>query len=402
MRRAFSGGVIVAAAAVACALAAGCRSGAVEATQGKPEAVTRQVRVAAAERGAMPRRVSVTGTLAAEEQVSLGMKVAGRLSVIEVDLGSRAVKGQVLARLVSTDFQLRVEQAQAALQQARSRLGLPEGAPDARVDPAQTSLVRQASAVLEEARLNRDRSQKLFDDQLVARSTLDAAMAAFQVAEAKYQDALEEILNRQGMLAQRRTELDIAQQQLSDAVLTAPYDGAVRERQASPGQFVASGQPVVTLVRLHPLRLRLAVPERDAAGVREGQEVHLTVEGDEKGYSGRVARLSPVISEGSRTLMVEAEVPNQNGALKPGSFATAEILTSAAQPVLFVPASSIVTFAGIEKVIMVKDGKAVEKRVHTGRRADDRVEILDGIEPGDQVVVEPGNLVAGQAVSVAG
>ena len=399
MRRSFTGGFIVAAAA-ACALAVGCRSASVEATQGKPEASSRTVRLAVAQRGAMPRLVIVTGTLAAEDQVALGMKVAGRLSVIEVDLGSRAGKGQVLARLVPTDFQLRVEQAQAALQQARSRLGLPEGAPDSQVDPEQTSLLRQARAVLDEARLNRDRSQKLFDDQLVARSTLDAAVAAFQVAEAKYQDSLEEILNRQGILAQRRSELDLARQQLSDSVLTAPFDGAVRERQASPGQFVAVGQPVVTLVRLHPLRLRLAVPERDAAGVREGQEVSLTVEGDEKVYTGRVARMSPVISEGSRTLMLEAEVPNQNGALRPGSFATAKILTSAAQQVIFVPVSSIVTFAGIEKVITVKDGKAVERRVHTGRRADDRVEILEGIEAGDQVVVEPGNLVAGQAVSV--
>src|SRR5258705_13242866 len=97
MRRAFSGGIIVAAVA-ACAMAAGCRSASVEATQGKPESSSRKVRLAAAERGAMPRLVTVTGTLAAEDQVALGMKVAGRLSAIEVDLGSRAAKGQVLAR----------------------------------------------------------------------------------------------------------------------------------------------------------------------------------------------------------------------------------------------------------------------------------------------------------------
>src|SRR5262249_42520781 len=144
---------------------------------------------------------------------------------------------------------------------------------------------------------------------------------------------------------------------------------------------------------------RLAVPEREAAGVRGGQEVRLTVEGDQRVYSGRVARLSPAIEERNRTLMVEAEIPNLDGALRPGTFASAEIVTESGQPATFVPLTSIVTFAGIEKVIVVVDGKTVEKRVRTGRRTERQVEILDGVQPGEQVVTEPGNLVGGVAVS---
>lgn len=394
-------GVIAAAAVATATLAAGCRNDpAAGTTGGGDPAASRQVRVVAAERGALPRVVTVTGTLAAEDQVALGMKVAGRLNEMEVDLGSRAVKGQALARLVSTDFQLRVQQAEAALQQARSRLGLAPDAPDDRVVPEQTPLVRQARAVLNEARLGLERAQRLMDEQLVSRAQLEAAEATFQVAEGRYQDACEEILNRRAVLAQRRTELDIARQQLKDSVLYAPFDGAVRERHASPGQFMAAGDPVVTLVRVHPLRLRLAVPERDSADLRVGQEVRLTVEGDERTHTGRVARLSPAITETSRTLMVEAEVPNPAGELRPGAFASAQIVTSADQPVVFVPVSSIITFAGIEKVIVVRDGKTVEKRVRTGRRAGTQIEILEGIQPGEEVVVEPGNLVGGQTVSV--
>ena len=280
----------------------------------------------------------VTGTLAAEEQVVLGLKVAGRLSEIPVDLGSRVVKGQVLARLDPTDFELRVQQAEAALQQARARLGLaPDDAPE-RVDPEKTPLVRQARAVLEEARASRDRFEALHAQQLLSRAELDAADAAFQVADGRYQDSLDEVRNRQALLAQRTSELELARQQLQDSTLVSPFDGAVRERQATPGEYVTAGQPVVTVVRLHPLRLRLAVPERDAAGVRAGQEVRLTVEGDPAMYTGRVARLSPAIDERSRTLMVEAEVPNRDGALRPGSFATAEIVTAADEPAVLVPA----------------------------------------------------------------
>jgi multidrug efflux pump subunit AcrA (membrane-fusion protein) len=96
--------------------------------------------------------------------------------------------------------------------------------------------------------------------------------------------------------------------------------------------------------------------------------------------------------------MVEAEVPNADGRLRPGSFARAEIVVLAADSAVLVPASSIVSFAGIDKVIGVEGGKAVEKRVKTGRKAGDRVEIVEGLKAGESVVVQPGNLVAGEAV----
>jgi len=98
--------------------------------------------------------------------------------------------------------------------------------------------------------------------------------------------------------------------------------------------------------------------------------------------------------------MVEAEVPNPMGALRPGSFARAEIVTSADQPVVFVPASAITQFAGIEKVFLVREGRAVEQRVRTGRRQGQLVEIIQGVNAGETVVIDPGNLVGGQPVTV--
>lgn len=365
-----------------------------------PPSSPREVRVVPAAAERMARVVAATGTLAADDQMTLGMKVAGRVSEILVDLGSVVRRGQPLARLDPTDFRLRVEQAEAALQQARARLGLPPDATDDHVDPAQTALVRQARALLDEARLSRDRMATLWESQGVARAQVDAAEAALQVAEGRYQDAIEEVRNRQAVLAERRTELEIARQQLGDTVLYAPTDGAVRERRVSPGEFLGAGAPVVTLVRVHPLRLRIAVPERAASQVRIGQTVRVIVEGNSSAHEGRVARLSPAIEEASRALQIEAEVPNERGLLRPGAFARAEIVTRTDQPVVLVPASAIVTFAGIEKVITVHDGKAVETRVRTGRREGDRVEIVEGLEAGTPVVVAPGNLVGGQPVTV--
>lgn len=157
------------------------------------------------------------------------------------------------------------------------------------------------------------------------------------------------------------------------------------------------------LVRIHPLRLRLAVPERDSGALRVGQTVQLTVEGDARAFSGRLARISPAISEDNRTLMVEAEVPNPQGELRPGAFARAAIVVEEARqakPTVLVPASAVVTFAGVERVIGVEAGRAREREVKTGRRAGELVEVLDGIAAGEPVVVHPGNLVGGQPVKV--
>jgi RND family efflux transporter MFP subunit len=360
----------------------------------------RAVHVAAAEARRLPRTVVVTGTLAADEEVVAAFKVAGRVSELAVDLGSPVRKGQLLARLDPTDARLRAAQAEAALRQVRAGLGLtPDGTDDA-VELEKTALVREAGAVLEEARRNRDRMAHLWENEYIARAEYDAAVARLLVAEGRYQAAVEEIRNRQELLAERRSGLALARQQLADTVLSAPIDGAVRERKVAVGEYLAAGAPVVGLVKLHPLRLRVSVPERDAPAIRVGQAVRVRLEGDAADHVGRVARLSPAIQEQNRTLAVEAEVANPDGRLRPGAFARAEIVVEADRLAVLVPASSVVTFAGLEKVFGVRDGKAVEKRIRTGRRAGDRVEVLEGLSAGDAVVVEPGNLVGGTPIIV--
>jgi len=395
------------AVAILASVLAGCRDegAAVVAAQDKPKSASpgppaREVRVTPAVERTQARTVSATGSLAADEQVVLGTKVVGRLAEITVDLGTRVTRGQVIGRLDQSDFKLRVDQAEAALQQARVRLGLAPTGTDERVDPEQTAIVRQARAMLEDARLTRDRSARLLQQDLIARAQLDSAEATFQVAEGRYQDALEEVRNRQAIIAQRRSELDLARQQLADTVVLSPIDGAVSVKMASVGEYLNAGAPIATLVRVHPLRLRVAVPEREGAAVRAGHAVTLTLEGDPTVYRGRVVRLSPIVQEQNRTLLVEAEVPNERGFLRPGAFARVEIVTEVTQSVVTVPATAIIVFAGVEKVLVVRSGKTAEVRVTTGRRFGSDVEIVDGLKRGEAVVAQPGNLTGGQPVTV--
>jgi len=361
----------------------------------------REVKVTAAVERTIARTVAATGTLAADDQVVLGTKVAGRLAEITVDLGTRVKRGQIIGKLDQSDFKLRVEQAEAALQQARVRLGLTPKGSDEKVDPEQTAIVRQARAMMDDARLTRDRSVKLAQQELIARAQLDSAEAALLVSEGRYQDAIEEVRNRQAVIAQRRSELDLARQQLADTVILSPLDGVVSLKQASVGEYLPAGAPIATMVRVHPLRLRVPVPEREGSGVRAGHAVTLTVEGDSTLYRGRVVRLSPIVQEQNRTLLVEAEVPNERGFLRPGSFARVEIMTEVSQPVVTVPSTAIIVFAGVEKVLVVRQGKTAEVRVTTGRRLGPDVEVVEGLKRGDPVVTVPGNLTGGQAVTVA-
>jgi RND family efflux transporter MFP subunit len=360
----------------------------------------RTVRVATVVSRAIAESVAVNGTLAVYDRATVATKVAGRVQALTVDLGSPVRKGQLLARIEPIDYQLRAQQAEAALAQARARIGLPPGGSTDRVDPTETGTVRQARAVLDEARLVHQRAETLFAEGLIAKAELDGAVANLKVADSRYQDALEEVQSRRATASEKRAEAALARQQVSNTGVYASFPGVVEQRRTSVGEFLAAGAPVLDLVRIDPLRFRAEVPERDAGSVRAGQTVRISVDGARE-YTGRIARLSPTINERNRVLLVEADVPN-DGSLRAGSFARAVIQTGQSVEAATVPSSAIVTFAGLQKVITVQGGKAVEKAVTTGRRNAEWTEVLSGVSVGDQVVLAPGNLQSGQPVVVAG
>lgn len=367
--------------------------------QGGEKAEPKKVKVAKVTEMPLGEGVKVNGSLAAFEQTTVSVKAAGRLESIYVDLGTTVRKGQAIAKIESKDYQFRLMQSEAALAQARARVGLPADGANDNVDPEQTATVRQTKAVLEEARLTRDRAAQLVKDGVIPKAEYDSAVASYKVAEGRYQDSIEEIRNRLAVIAQRRSELAVAKAQLADTTIYSPIDGKVEQRQANVGEYLATSTPVATIVKINPLRFRAEVPERESAKIRVGQNLRLSIDGSEMSYSGRITRFSPTITEQNRVLVVEADIIN-DGALRPGSFARAEIVTDDSSVGMTVPLSTLVTFAGIEKVIIVENGKAVEKPITSGRRTNDYIEILSGVKVGDTVVISPGNLQSGQPVAV--
>jgi RND family efflux transporter MFP subunit len=317
----------------------------------------RSVKVVRVEARGMERVLQVVGTLSAHEEATVAAQVAGQIERAYLDVGDRARAGQRMASIDTSAYQALVRQAEANLARAQ-----------ARADNVGQTLRRV---------------QELEKNRFAPASELDQAVAEAAQAQA-------EVKSAQAAAAIARLNLERSQ-------VKAPFDGAVAERIASMGDYVAVGAPMFRLVQVDPLRLRLQVPERESTPVRVGQPVRVTVEGDSDRHVGQVARIAPAIRESDRVLQVEADIPNQGG-LRAGLFARAEIVISDRDQSLSVPPRALVTFAGLEKVVLVKAGKAVEKTVVTGRRGDGWIEIVSGLSAGDVIALEPAGLRTGQAV----
>lgn len=356
----------------------------------------RVVRTVLAAEKEVERLMPTIGVLAARDQAPLSVKVAGRLEVFPVDVGSVVKKGDLIGQIQKRDWELKVEQARATVGAARARLGLPiEGADDS-IELKDTSLVKESRATLDVATKNLERLKKLYEGKILSEAELETAESAYQVAVNRHEEALQEAANRKATLTQRRAELNIVEQQLIDTEIRAPFDGVVQERKGSLGEYLVEGAPLVTLVSIDPIRLRLEVAEREAAHVRQGQRVRFKVDGDTNVYSGVIERMSPVVAEDNRMVLVEADVRN-DGRLRPGGFVRGDIVVNDKAKAVLAPKEALVTFAGIEKMFVVESGKAVERKVTTMARGNE-VEVLRGVKAGEPVVLDPGTMRNGQPV----
>lgn len=346
------------------------------------------VAVAVAKQEVWPRVVRVQGSLVADERAVVGAKVAGRIKKVPVDMGSTVSQGGLLAELETDEFRLKVQQAQAELEQARAKLGLKPGQSEDTIDRARLPSVAQEEALRNQAQANLKRAESLASENVIAQEELDQRKAELEVAEARYRAALDAAAEQIALIRVRRAALALAEQNLADAQILAPFDGTVEQRHVAPGSYVQVGQPVVSLVRTDPLRFRAGVPERQAAGVRGGLAAKVKVEGWTEPFLCKLSRVSPALDLSNRSLSIEIDVPNPAGRLRAGLFAEAEIEVDPHARTLVIPARAVREFAGVEKVRVLRDGQAVERVVRAGRREKDRVEVLDGLSEGDRVELQ--------------
>ncbi len=346
-----------------------------------PETV--DVTTAAAITRGLQRGVEVVGSLAADEEVIVSAQAAGELSQISVDFGSYVTRGQVIALIDQRDAKLKVEQAEATLKQTLARLGMKEGE---KFDPHQNADVRVAKASLDWAQMDLDRASRLIENGDIARSVYDQAVTQHNLAKARHQAAIDAVNQQLAVVEQQRAALSLAKKAITDTVARSPISGAVKEKFANRGSYLAVGGRIVSLVKINPLRLRADVPEASAAAVRKGQTMTLTVEAfPGRSFTGRIVRIGPSLNEQTRALTVEAEVNNSSNQLRPGMFAKSQLITAQSAPAVMIPARAVQTVAGLSKVFIVEKGKVAERIVKTGQTDGDLIEIVEGVKEGEIV-----------------
>jgi RND family efflux transporter MFP subunit len=313
----------------------------------------------------LDRVLPLTGSLAPLTEATVKAKVAGELVAVTVREGESVKQGQVLARIDLTEVQAKVAAREAD--------------------------VAAAKAQLVWAEKNRNQQKALLDKAFISQSAFDNIQSNFDVAVAKLHAA--------------DAELVVARKSQGDAVLVAPFSGIVSLRHAQPGERVALDAKVVSIVDLSRLQLEAAVPPAAIGQVRVGQEMNFRVEGfDEREFAGRIERINPAATAGSRSISVYAVIDNREGLLRGGMFAQGALTLSRVDNALAVPASAVREEIGQTFVYAIEDGLIKRKNVKVGvPDAAGRVQVLDGLAAGDRIVrVNLGSLKEGSAARLSG
>jgi RND family efflux transporter MFP subunit len=410
------------------ALMSGCRSGASANTNANNQPTVVDVTAASAVIQQIPTYFEATGNLVSDASTDVAPAVAGKIAQVNFDIGSYVNQGDILIRLDERDAAIRLEQAQAQLnqsqsnvmqaeaqaeqaranvRQAQAQLGL---SPNEKFDINDVAEVRNAKANLDLAELEANRASRLLESGDLSRSLYDQRKTQRDQARAAYQTALNGANQRfaairtaeaqvstaeAGVKAARsavgaaEAQVASAQKAVNDTYVRSPISGYVSDKVADVGEYISPSAPntkIATIVRTSVLRLRIDVPEQSIGKVATGQSISLQVSAfPDRNFAGTVVRMSPSVNATARTLVIEAEVPNSDGLLKPGQFATVRITQSKPEPAVMIPVTAVRTEGDVSRVFIVADGAAREQLVQLGLLENDMIQIKQGVIEGQMV-----------------
>ena len=287
------------------------------------------------------------GALFAKESVILSNKMPGYVNRVLIDFGDKVKAGQVLAEMEREELELQVDAAESA--------------------------VKQAQATFIRAQGEYERAQQLFAEQIVPPQRRDAAEAEYKVAEAGVRSA--------------EKALALAQKRLRDTRIISPVNGFVQQRFVNPGEYLAAASKLLEVVVVDPLRLRTPVPERYARLARIGLPLRVEVDAlPGESFDGALTRIAAGVDHATRSLLVEAEIPNPAGKLRPGYFAHVTGVIGE-ETALFIPRSGLYRFAGVERVFVVTGNTVTSREVKSGVEDGALVEIAEGLAENEHVAV---------------
>lgn len=381
---------------------AGCGEGHAEDSGASAARTSVEVHAAEARGVEQPVTLTLDGTLVADEESQLTSVVAGRVVEVLVERGSIVQEGDPIVRLRDVDYRLQAASARAQLDQARARIGMTESGGVPRPDDMPD--VRAALASVELAESNLRRGEELAQRGVLSAQALEETRQRAAQAREQYQTTLNNARASIASLATARTALSQASTSASEATIRAPFSGEIANRMVSVGEFVSQQTPVVTLVRTDPLRIEVQVPQQHLTAVRPGQIVRIQVDAvPDRTFEGTIRYVSAAVQRDTRGLTVEAVIPNADRLLRPGLFATARIETGTTRPMAVVPASAVLTEAGVDRVFVVVNGAIEERVVSVADRGSEEITLAEGLAAGEVVATDAlARLADGVPVTVAG
>lgn len=320
----------------------------------------------------LTRLLPLSGSLAPVVQATVKAKVAGEVQELTVREGQDVEQGSTIARLDTRQLQAEYDRELAAVEKARADLEL--------------------------AMLNRAKNRSLLEQKFISQNTFEQTESAYagSVADLKLAEA----------------QARLARINLDDALVRAPFAGTVARRLVQPGEKISTDSSIVALVDLREMLLEAAVPAAEIPAVKVGQVARFTVGGfGSREFAGTVQRISPVTSEGSRSILIYLAVANPDRALKGGMFVQGALMLDTDEPVLSIPSAAVRYEAGAPIVYVLAGGKIERHAVTLGDQIDgsEFVAVRAGLNAGQRVIVadigerEPGDaaIVRGERASAA-
>lgn len=345
------------------------------------------VNVALAERSTQRSELVLPGNIQAVTEAPLLARANGYVKRRYVDIGDRAKEGQLLAEIEAPEVDQQVRQARASLEEARSSLeqanaNLEQGKANeqlSRVTARRYDSLVQRGAV---SRQDNDTYQSQYQSHQASVRALEKAVGAARSSAAAAEANVARLTEMQGYLKVR-----------------APFTGVITLRNVDVGALVTEGSTLLfRIAQTDRLRTYINLPQADAPSVHVGQPARLTLpDVPDRQFAGAVTRTANALDPSTRTLLTEVQVPNPTGILMPGMYAQVDLQTPRADPPLLIPGDTLVIRSDGPQVAVVNaDRKVHFQHVQIGRDLGDRVEVIGGLQAGQQVIVNPGDRVREQ------
>lgn len=358
------------------------------------------VTIAKAAIGDINAVASVTGKLAARQEVNIVPKAPGKVAEVPFDVGSIVKKGQVILRLDAKDMAASVKQAQAGYAVATANYYKTKvGARSEQRDQTLASLA-QANANYQKALDDLYRNQDLYNQGAISSQALEGFKVGLTTVKAAYSSAkdawtmmqkgetAETFKILQAQMDQARAQMELAQANFDNSVITSPIAGIIGARNIDPGEIATSASPALTIIDIDTVQVEANITEEQVNKLYVGEEVQIHVNAaDSKEFTGKIKTIAPMANSQNKMYPIKVVIPNANHTLKPGMFAEVALPVEKKQNVLLVPREAITEVSGDKGVYIVdSQGKAEFKKADVGVSDGTKIEILSGIDSGATVI----------------